>query len=93
MLKFYLIQLIGWVLWIEYILIIASVLLTWFRPRRWNRTYSQTERLVGRLTEPVLGPIRDKLPNAFGMDLSPLVAIILLRVVGSLLTEIIYRVL
>ena len=40
-----------------------------------------------RLTEPVLGPIRRVLPDLGGIDLSPLVALIVIWFVRSLLWE------
>ncbi len=42
-------------------------------------------RLLHRLTEPVLAPIRKVLPPMGGMDFSPLVLLIGLRVLASLL--------
>ncbi len=40
------------------------------------------------VTEPILGPIRRLLPAAAGMDLSPLVALVLLQLVERLLLRI-----
>jgi len=36
-----------------------------------------------QITEPILGPIRDILPPFGGLDLSPLVAIILLQILEN----------
>jgi YggT family protein len=41
-----------------------------------------------RVTEPVLRPIRKRLPNLGGVDLSPLVLIVLLQALRILLAEI-----
>jgi len=41
-----------------------------------------------RVTEPALRPIRRRLPNLGGVDLSPLVLILLLSALRILLTEI-----
>ncbi|MBR0679950.1 YggT family protein [Roseomonas eburnea] len=41
-----------------------------------------------RVTEPVLRPIRRRLPNFGGVDLSPLVVILLLQAARILLAEI-----
>jgi YggT family protein len=41
-----------------------------------------------RVTEPVLRPIRKRLPNLGGVDLSPLVVILLLSALRILLAEI-----
>ena len=40
---------------------------------------------LDRLTEPVLGPIRRVLPPVGGLDLSPLVLLIALQLLGRLL--------
>ncbi len=46
-----------------------------------NRLVWTIGDFLERVTEPVLGPIRRILPNFGNIDLSPLVALILLRVV------------
>jgi YggT family protein len=44
-----------------------------------NRLVWQIGDFLYRLTEPALRPIRDRLPNLGGIDLSPLVLIVLLQ--------------
>ena len=41
--------------------------------------------IVVRITEPVLGPIRRALPSFGGIDISPIVAILLLTFITSLI--------
>jgi len=49
-------------------------------------------RIVTGLTEPALAPIRARLPKvAQGLDLSPLVAVIVLDLVGRFVTFILTR--
>jgi YggT family protein len=43
---------------------------------------------VVAVTEPILGPIRRALPIAGGMDLSPIVAFLLIQVVQAILLRI-----
>ncbi len=64
--------------------IIARALMTWVRPRTYNRTYYDIERVLRRLTEPVLAPMRGVFPMS-GVDWSPLIAIILIQVVWNFL--------
>ena len=45
---------------------------------------------MNRLLEPVLGPIRNLLPNTGAIDFSPLVLIILLNIVLIVLGNVIY---
>jgi YggT family protein len=51
------------------ILILVRVVFSWVSPYPNNRVY----RFVYQLTEPILGPVRRRLPPISGMDLSPLV--------------------
>jgi YggT family protein len=62
------------------LVVLAAVVMSWIRvdPRH------QLARIVYRLTEPVLEPIRRVLPSAGGLDLSPLVLLIALRVLRRL---------
>jgi YggT family protein len=62
-----------------YIAIIARVLLSWVEPRH----ESPVGRAVYQATEPILGPIRRALPRTGMIDLSPLVALLLLTVVAA----------
>lgn len=65
--------------------IIFRVLMSWFVQNPYqNRFYM----FLIRITEPVLGPIRRIMPR-MGLDLSPVVAIILIQIISSLLISII----
>lgn len=61
--------------------ILARVLMSWVQ----IDPNSPLARTLIDVTEPVLKPIRDLLPPAAGLDFSPIIAIILLQVVGQLL--------
>ncbi len=62
------------------LIIVAAVVVSWTNvPREYPAV-----RLLHRLTEPVLAPIRKVLPPMGGMDFSPLVLLIGLRVLASL---------
>jgi len=62
--------------------IIAAVIVSWLVGFGVINTYNQIARVVVRtlhaLTEPVFGPIRRILPSMGGLDLSPLVALLLI---------------
>jgi YggT family protein len=51
------------------ILILVRVVFSWTNPYPNNSVY----RFVFNATEPILGPVRRRLPPVSGMDLSPLV--------------------
>ena len=57
------------------VLLIAQALLSWFNPR------APLNELVGRMTAPLLRPLRRIVPPISGIDLTPLVAILLAQVV------------
>jgi YggT family protein len=61
--------------------ILARVLMSWVQ----IDPYSPLARTIFNLTEPVLQPIRNLLPPASGLDFSPMIAIILLQVLGQFL--------
>ena len=60
--------------------ILARSLLTWF-PMSPGNSLAQA---LFRVTEPVLAPFRAILPRIGMIDLSPMVAIVVLQVVGGL---------
>ncbi len=69
---------LGWAL---NLIILARVLLSWIPMDRSNRLVS----LVYDITEPILGPIRRVLPSLGGLDLSPIIALVLVQVLQRLL--------
>lgn len=64
-------------------ILIASVILSWLVAFNVVNTRNQVVFMIGsvieRMTEPVLRPIRNILPNLGGLDLSPLVLLLLLN--------------
>ena len=65
-------------------LIIARILLSWFRVDPYNPII----RFLYDITEPILAPIRNLLPPSGMMDLSPLVALVILFVIRTLLRSL-----
>jgi YggT family protein len=64
--------------------IVARALISWFP----ISPYHPVVNILNQITEPFLAPLRRMLPAASGMDLSPLVAIILLQVIQRILISI-----
>ena len=62
--------------------LIAAVVISWLIAfnivNRQNNVVRQINYALYRLTEPVLGPIRRLLPDLGGLDISPIIAIIIL---------------
>lgn len=58
------------------LMILVRALLSWFAPNPYNKLYV----FLIKMTEPVLGPIRRLVPLQ-GIDISPLIAILLIDLV------------
>ncbi|HXX37294.1 MAG TPA: YggT family protein [bacterium] len=67
------------------LLIVVRAILSWIPTMDYGHPLIQ---LVVRITDPVLQPVRSILPPLGGLDLSPIVAILLLQFVGQLLTRL-----
>jgi YggT family protein len=65
---------LDWVLTLYMYVIIARALISWVNPDPWNPIVQFLERA----TEPVLYPIRQRLGWGMGLDLSPIVAILII---------------
>jgi YggT family protein len=72
-------------------LLIASAVLSWLVVFNVVNTRNQAVMAIGnflyRITEPALRPIRRVLPNFGGIDISPVILILLLMFVQNLLQE------
>ena len=64
-------------------IIIVRALLSWVNPDRYNPIV----RFLYQVTEPVLRPIRRRLPMRMGLDLSPLIVILVIKVLQWFLVD------
>lgn len=71
---------LGLVLWIAFALILMRVILSFIQPAG----HSPALPIIMQLTEPLLAPLRRLLPNLGGLDLSPLLAMLLISLVRVL---------
>ena len=74
-------QLLELVLWAYVWILIARAVLSWVSPD----PYNPIVRFLYRVTEPVLRPLRDRLPAFGGLDLSPMVVILAIYFLESFL--------
>jgi len=74
--------LIKWGLWLLIFALILQAVLSWVNPA------APIAPLLNQLTDPLLAPIRRRLPRVGGVDLSPLVLILLAQVVLSLTRDL-----
>ena len=65
--------------------ILARVLLSWVRVS----PYHPAVELLYRITEPILAPLRRVIPSIGMVDISPVIALILLQIIQEVLVAII----
>ena len=53
--------------------------------------YHPIRQTLSSVIEPLLSPIRNRLPSMGGLDFSPLILIIILQVFGSLIIAVVRR--
>jgi YggT family protein len=67
--------------------IIARAVVSWVSPD----PYNPIVRFLYRVTEPVLRPVRERLPIAMGLDFSPMVVLLVLYFLQRFLPPVLYR--
>jgi len=78
-----------WISWAVYVVmgvVLIQAVLSWFAP------HHPLGSALGMLSDPLLRPIRRRLPSPAGLDLSPLVLLIVLQVLLTLLQQGVHRV-
>ena len=76
--------LINLVIWLIYILIIAHVILSYFMS-----PFHPIRQALDRVVEPMLLPFRQLIPPVGGIDFSPIVLLLLVKLVGTVLVNLI----
>jgi YggT family protein len=75
-------------------LLIAAAILSWLVAFNVVNARNQFVHMVGdflfRITEPVLRPIRNVMPNLGGIDLSPVILILLIILIKDIIVRYIY---
>ena len=84
-----LISLVEYLFKLVYLLLVVRVLLSWV-PGALDHPAGQA---IHRLTNPILDPLRRVIPPIGGLDISPLVAILLLDVVRRVVRELLINLL
>jgi YggT family protein len=86
-----LLNLISTVITIYIWLLIAQAILSWLLAfgvvNRYNRAVTSIGDFLWRITDPLLRPIRSVLPNLGGIDISPVILILLLYFLRDLMFE------
>jgi YggT family protein len=84
-----LISLINFLFTIFYVLLFANIIFSWIRPNPYHPVYGPIIRFVYAVTEPVLNPVRRLLPTMGGLDFSPMIVLILARLIQQALVRLI----
>ena len=75
-------------------LLIAQAILSWLLAfgviNRYNRTVSVIGDFLYRITEPALRPIRAVLPHLGGIDISPVILILIIYFIQEVIIRYIY---
>ncbi|WP_420103796.1 YggT family protein [Bosea sp. (in: a-proteobacteria)] len=75
-------------------ILIASAVLSWLIAFNVINTRNQFVAtiwdMIYRLTEPVLRPIRERLPNLGGIDISPIILLLIIYFIQSVIIRYIY---
>lgn len=75
-------------------LLIAAAILSWLVAFNVVNARNQFVHMVGdflyRVTEPILRPIRNIMPNLGGIDLSPVIVILLIILIKDIIVRYIY---
>ena len=71
-------------LWLYILVFVAAAILSWFRPSSSSDGLATTQRVLAKLTEPVLRPLRSIVPRTHsGVDFTPLVAVLILAIIRA----------
>jgi len=79
-------RLINSILWLLNLAILLRALFSWINPDPYNALV----RLVHQITEPILAPLRRYIPPVAGMDITPIVAIVILELLHRILIALIF---
>ena len=79
-------RLIDLAFWLLNLAFILRVLFSWVNPDPDNVLV----RVVHRITEPMLAPIRRFMPTVAGLDITPLVAMVIVELVRGLVLSVLF---
>jgi YggT family protein len=75
-------------------LLVASAILSWLIAfnvvNTRNQFVSSVAEFLYRITEPALAPIRSVMPNLGGLDISPIILILIIMLIQRVITYYIY---
>lgn len=81
-------EIINYIIWVITMAIFARVILSWFMIRPTSGFVVSLYQLLFQVTEPILAPLRRIIPTIGMFDITPIVAIILLQIIGQVLIQV-----
>ncbi len=78
-------ELVYYIIQVITIAIFARVVLSWFMISPRSGVLVSIYQVLFQITEPILGPLRRIIPTIGMFDISPIVAIIALQIIGEVL--------
>ncbi len=79
-------RVIDFIFWLLNLAILLRVLFSWINPDPDNALV----RLIYQVTDPILAPLRRYIPPVAGLDITPIVAIVVLELLHRLLIAVIF---
>ena len=79
-------RIVDMLFWVLDLAILLRVLFSWINPDPYNALV----RLVHQITEPILAPLRRYVPSFGGLDVTPMIALILLQLVRDLIVTTLF---
>lgn len=76
-------------IWIYTILILVRILLTWVPRMPYNPVLNSVVRFIEDVTDPYLAIFRRLIPPLGMIDISPIVAVFVLGIIGSIVVNLI----
>lgn len=74
------------VFWALELAILARVIMSWFRVN----PYSPVGQVIYQITEPIMRPLRRIIPPIGMLDVTPMVALVVLQIVQEIILRVIY---
>lgn len=84
-----LIDIINVLFLIFYVLLFASIILSWVRPNPYHPVWGPIIRIVSAVVDPILNPVRRLMPPMGGLDFSPMVVLLLARVLQRVIINLV----
>ena len=83
-----LVRIVNFLLTLLSIVILARVILSWVIPLTGGRPHPMLVSvitIINQITEPILAPLRRVIPSIGTLDLSPMVALIIIAIISTLI--------